>query len=108
MRTFAVWIKANPGVNALMLERNYAKSFGFGRFEEVCGFCLASHYFDGEPPERCSFCRALFREALLISGLAEVLSRVYRIGGSLPIASEPPRKQPFIVWRKAKSDRKAD
>jgi len=38
MKTLASWIKANPGVNALMFERNYAKSFGFGKFEELCGF----------------------------------------------------------------------
>jgi hypothetical protein len=35
MKTLAAWIKANPGVNVLMFERNFQKSFGFGRFEEV-------------------------------------------------------------------------
>ena len=53
MTTLARWIKEHPGVNALDFERNYRKSFNFGRFEELCGFCLASHYFEGEPPIRC-------------------------------------------------------
>jgi len=55
MNTVGVWIKGHPGVNALSFERNSDKSFGFGEWEEVCGFCLASHYFEGEPSEFCKF-----------------------------------------------------
>jgi hypothetical protein len=37
MRTLAAWIQANPGINALAFEPNYAKSLGVGRLEEACG-----------------------------------------------------------------------
>lgn len=105
MKTLAAWINANSGVNVLAFERNYDKSFGFGKWEEVCGFCLASHYFDGEPPERCKFCRALFRESRLISDLPELLSRVYSLGGAIPLPPQSPTKGPLIVWRGAKQRR---
>ena len=100
MKTLAAWIKANPGVNVLAFERNHTKSFGFGELEEVCGFCLASHYFDCEPPERCKFCRALFRESHLISDLPELLNRVYKLGELGLRPPEPPKKRPFVVWRR--------
>jgi hypothetical protein len=77
MKTLHAWIKTHPGVSVLAFERNSDKSFGFGEREEVCGFCLASHYFDGEPPEFCKFCRAPLRETHMISDLPEITNRVY-------------------------------
>lgn len=104
MNTVGAWIKAHPGVNVLAFERNYGKSFGFGSMEEVCGFCLASHYFDREPPELCRFCRAPIRESHLISDLPEVVSVIYRLGvpSALQGESSRPSPRPFIVWRKPK------
>jgi len=99
MKTLAAWIKAHPGVNVLAFERNHAKSFGFGAWEEVCGFCLASHYFDGEPPKLCKYCRAPLRESHLISDLPELLNRVYRLGGTSTFSPDSPGRWPFIVWR---------
>ncbi|MGH9787893.1 MAG: hypothetical protein ACRD4U_04215 [Candidatus Acidiferrales bacterium] len=77
--TVQEWVAAHSGINALTFEANYDKSFGFGSFEEVCGFCLASHYFDGEPPKFCTFCRAPFEEARAISDLAQVKFQRYSI-----------------------------
>ena len=77
MRTLQSRINANPGINVLAFERNASKSYGFGEGEEVCGFCLASHYFDEEPPEFCKFCRAPLRKTHAISDLPSIRDRVY-------------------------------
>jgi hypothetical protein len=99
MSTMQAWINAHPGVNVLAFERNCDKSFGFGEWEEVCGFCLASHYFDGEPPECCRFCRAPLRETCVVSDLPEIKNRIYNFGWlSLP-ANVPTRRLPFLVPR---------
>jgi len=44
-KTLYQWKQAHPHVNVLAFEANYDKESGFGELEEVCGFCLASHYF---------------------------------------------------------------
>lgn len=99
------WIAAHPGINALAFEANHEKSFGFGSFEEVCGFCLASHYFDDEPPTRCTFCRSPFEEARAISDLSQIKNRVYSVR---PLDQWEERNRGlFIVWsrrRKRVSD----
>jgi len=105
MKTLAAWIKANPGVNVLAFERNAKESFGFGQSEEVCGFCLASHYFDGKPPERCTFCRASFRESHLISDLPELLNRAYSLERTSSRPLQIPKGRPFIAWRQPKETR---
>jgi len=97
MKTLAAWIKANPGVNALAFERNADKSFGFGRSEEVCGFCLASHYFDGEPPERCKFCRALLRESHVVANFPEITSRAYSFTSLSDAPAQHTPKSLFLV-----------
>jgi len=97
MKTLQAWISAHPGINVLAFELNSDKSFGFGEGEEVCGFCLASHYFDGEPPEFCRFCRAPLRETFVISDLPEITSMVYNFLGLVSDLCEPDRKLPFIV-----------
>jgi len=102
MKTLHAWIKAHPGVNVLAFERNYDKSFGFGEREDVCGFCLASHYFDAEPPESCKFCRAPLRETNVISDLPEIGDRIYNFGGPLSAPSWVRRKLPFIVRKNPK------
>jgi len=79
MKTVAEWVKKHPGVKARMFERNYKKQSGSGRFEAVCGFCLASHYFRSGLRKNCSFCRAPFREARFISRLPEILAQRWRI-----------------------------
>ena len=99
MNTLQAWIKAHPGVNVLAFERNSDKSLGFGDYEEVCGFCLASHYFDGEPPEFCKFCRAPLRETRIISDLSEIRSRIYNFSGLSLAANVPIRTLPFVVPR---------
>jgi hypothetical protein len=98
MRTLNAWIKAHPGVNVLAFERNSGKSFGFGEWEEVCGFCLASLYFDGVPPESCKFCRAPLRDAYVISDLPDIRSRVYESAWF----SIPPKEKPrlFVVLKR--------
>jgi len=55
MNSLAAWIRADSGVNVLAFERNCRKSFGFGQFEEVCGFC------------RCRFWSAAAGRRLAIS-----------------------------------------
>jgi hypothetical protein len=95
MNTLQAWIKAHPGLNALAFERNSDKSFGFGSWEEVCGFCLASHYFCSEPPKVCKFCRAPLREAHAISDLPEITSRIHNCARLVPAASD--RSLPFVV-----------
>jgi len=97
MNTVAAWIRAHPGVNVLAFERNSDKSFGFGSTEEVCGFCLASHYFEGEPPRTCTFCRAPIRESHLISELPEVTNRIYVLAPYAEPRIKDPRRLPFIV-----------
>jgi hypothetical protein len=79
MKTLAEWLKAHPRVSAQMFERNYNKASGSGRFEEVCGFCLASHYFTDKPRKICKFCRAPIRETRSISDLPEVLNQRWRL-----------------------------
>jgi len=100
MKTLQAWIKAHPGVNVLAFERNYDKSFGFGGWEDVCGFCLASYYFDAEPPESCKFCRAPLRETNVISDLPEITSRVYNFRGPVSDLCEPESKLPFIIKKR--------
>jgi hypothetical protein len=97
MKTVAEWLKRHPGVNVLAFERHCDKSFGFGAWEEVCGFCLASHYFDGGPPEFCKFCRAPLRETHVSSDLPEITSRTYRLDWLLEELKQPEQKLPFIV-----------
>ncbi len=97
MNTVAAWLKAHPGVNVLAFERNSDKSFGFGEWEEVCGFCLASHFFEERPPTNCKFCRASLRDTHAISDLPEIINRTYDFG-SFVVGSRPPEhKLPFIV-----------
>lgn len=79
MKTVADWLEKHPDVKAQMFERNYKKESGSGRFEAVCGFCLASHYFRGKLRNKCRFCLAPFREARSISKLPEILSQGWRI-----------------------------
>lgn len=81
MKTVAEWIAKHPRVKARMFERNYRKQSGSGRFETVCGFCLASHYFRGRQPKNCRFCLAPFREGRTVSSLPEVLAQRWRIIG---------------------------
>jgi hypothetical protein len=97
MRTLQAWINAHPGVNVLAFERNSNKSFGFGSEEEVCGFCLASHYFDGEPPEKCKFCRSPLQETRVISDLPEIKNRIYKIEWFAPAVTLSGQKLLFIV-----------
>jgi len=104
VNTLAAWIEGHPGVNVLMFESNYDKSFGFGEFEEVCGFCLASYYFEDEPPKNCKFCRAPIQETHIISDLPDIRSRVYRgIGSPLLRPATTARKLPFIVKHETKT-----
>ncbi len=97
-RTLQEWIAAHPGINALAFEVNSDKYFGLGSFEEVCGFCLASHYYDGEPPMRCTFCRSPFEEARAISEMSEVRNRVYSVA---PMTEGPSQEHRglFVVPR---------
>ena len=99
MNTVAAWIKEHPGVNALAFEANSDKSFGFGEREEVCGFCLASHYFEDKLTDSCKFCRAPLRDTHVISDLPEVTSRVYDFSWLVVVPREPDRKLPFIVFK---------
>jgi hypothetical protein len=100
VKTVAAWIKEHPGINALAFESNSDKSFGFGEREEVCGFCLASHYFDEEPPQFCKFCRVPLRDTHIISGLPEVANRVYDAGLLFCGRGISRSSLPFIVGRK--------
>jgi hypothetical protein len=84
MKTVAEWLKKYPGVNILAFERNASKSSGFGTSEEVCGFCLASHYFDGTQPERCKFCRAPLRKSHVISETREITGRTFTVVDLFP------------------------
>lgn len=79
MKTVAQWLEKRPGVKARMFERNYRKATGSGRFEVVCGFCLASHYFKNRPRKYCKFCGGPFREARSISTFPEILAQRWRI-----------------------------
>jgi hypothetical protein len=79
MKTVAEWIRKHPAVKARMFERNYKKETGFGRFEAVCGFCLASHYFRAKLRHNCRFCAAPFREARSISRLPEIFAQRWRL-----------------------------
>jgi len=78
MNTVSEWVKAHSGVRIAAFERNWNKSFGFGTWEDVCGFCLASHYFNERPPKHCRFCQAPLRETHVISDLPEVTKRIYK------------------------------
>ena len=62
-----------------MFEKNYAISVGLGQFETVCGFCLASHFFEESQPTLCALCGAPFQEAQSISDLEEVKEQRWRI-----------------------------
>lgn len=104
MNTVAAWIKEHPGVNVLAFERNSDKSIGFGKREEVCGFCLASHYFEGEPPSWCRFCRASLRETHVISNLPEIVNRIYTLPLFQPAVKPAPRELPFIVKKRTEQD----
>jgi hypothetical protein len=79
MRAVAEWLAKHPRVKARMFERNYKKQSGSGKFEAVCGFCLASHYFRDRLRKNCRFCLAPFREAGSISRLPEILGQLWRI-----------------------------
>ncbi len=79
MKTLVEWLESHPRVSAQMFERNYNKATGSGRFEEVCGFCLASHYFKEKAPKICKFCRAPIRGTRSISDLPEVLTQRWRL-----------------------------
>ena len=79
MRTLADWIAAHPQVTTSMFEKNYRKQTGSGRYEDLCGFCLASHLFRGKPPILCKFCKAPIRETRSISDLPEVLNQQWRL-----------------------------
>jgi hypothetical protein len=79
MKTVAEWLEKHPGVKVRMFERNYKKESGSGKFEAVCGFCLASHYFRNGLRKNCRLCLAPFREGSSISRLAEILSQRWRI-----------------------------
>ena len=93
VKTVAAWITKHPGINALAFEGNSDKSFGFGEWEEVCGFCLASHYFNRKAPEFCQFCRAQLRETRVISDLPLVTSRIYqyRFNSSPTVRNDGPK-----------------
>jgi hypothetical protein len=79
MKTVAEWVEKHPSVTARMFDRNYKKQSGSGKFEAVCGFCLASYYFRKKLPRNCKFCAAPFGEASVVSTLSEVLSQRWRI-----------------------------
>jgi hypothetical protein len=79
MNTVAEWLEKHPGVKARMFERNYKKESGSGRFEAVCGYCLASQHFRTDLRKKCRFCAAPFREARSISRLPEILVQRWRV-----------------------------
>lgn len=79
MNTVAEWLEKHPDVKPRMFERNYRKESGSGKFEAVCGFCLASHYFRNKLGKTCKFCAAPFREARTISNLPEILGQWWQI-----------------------------
>ncbi len=91
MKTLAEWITAHPNVIASMFEKNYDKQSGSGKFEEVCGFCLSSHYFRNKPPLVCRFCRAPIRETRSISNLPEILNQRWRL---VELPGQTPFPQP--------------
>jgi hypothetical protein len=96
MRTLQSWLNAHPHVNVLAFEKNYAQQRGFGAEEEVCGFCLASHFFDSEPPEYCGLCRAPLRDSHAISDLREIVARRYELR-LFPAEQKHVRPLPFVV-----------
>jgi hypothetical protein len=104
VNTVAAWIKEHPGVNVLAFERNSDKSIGFGKREEVCGYCLASHYFEGKPPSCCRFCRAPLRETHLISDFSEIVNRIYTLPLFHPAVKPAQRKLLFIVKKRTELD----
>lgn len=79
MKTVAEWLQKHPRVKAQMFERNYKEESGSGRFEAVCGFCLASHYFSNRQPKNCKFCLAPLRETRSISSLLEIVTQRWRL-----------------------------
>lgn len=82
MNTVAEWLKKHPSVKTRMFERNYKKQTGSGKFEAVCGFCLASHYFGNRLRKNCRFCLAPFWEERPISSLPEILGQRWRLIGN--------------------------
>jgi hypothetical protein len=105
VRTLSAWKAAHPGVNILAFEANSDKAFGFGHNEEVCGFCLASHYFEDQAPIVCKFCRAQLRETHVISELPEIVNRIYTQPLLQPRSGASPRPLPFIVKKRTELDR---
>jgi hypothetical protein len=99
-KTLFQWKQAHPHVNVLAFEANCDKESGFGDWEEVCGFCLASHYFEKEPPEICQFCRAPIRETEVISDLEEITNRKYFMLAA-GATDRPELFRPFLVRRPA-------
>ena len=79
METVAEWTAKHPRVRARMFDRNHKKESGSGKFETVCGFCLASQYFSVRPRRSCKFCRAPLRETRSISTLPEILAQRWRL-----------------------------
>jgi len=99
VRTLLQWKNQHPHVNVLAFESNYNKRFGFGRLEDVCGFCLASYFFDDEPPEVCRYCRAPIQEANAISDLPDIAQRKYAVSRGMTEGDGRCRGKLFIVKR---------
>jgi hypothetical protein len=83
MKPLAEWLKKHPDVKGRMFERNYKKESGSGKFETVCGFCLASHFFRVSPRRNCRFCGAPLRETRSISTMPEILGQRWGVVRSL-------------------------
>jgi len=97
-RTLLEWKQKHPRVNVLAYECNSDQAFGFGELEQVCGFCLASLYFENQPPKICPFCRAPIREARVISDLPEIVNRVYSLASETSVSgSRGNSRKPFLV-----------
>lgn len=79
MKTLAEWIARHQWVIASLFERNYNKQTGSGKYEDICGFCLASYRFRGKPPILCRFCNAPMRETRSISDLPEILDQQWKL-----------------------------
>ena len=92
--------QAHPRVNVLAFQANYNKSFGFGNNEVVCGYCLASHYFDEREPEFCAFCRAPIRRTQTIADLPEVVNEVFWLSAALRGEEPQTSLKLALVWSK--------
>ncbi len=89
LTTVSDWIRGHPDVDASQFEKNHSKKSGCGEHECICGFCLASHYFDIEPAGLCHFCGAAIQETLALSDLPEILNQRFRVVMPTgPVASE--------------------